>query len=56
MFYIVADTGQIVELLDRCPTQEDLIEMTQEFRCGLYVIDGQHAGLEVAYEKTEEEQ
>lgn len=56
MYYIIAeDTGQIVEQYDRCPTQEQLQAEANAFRCAVYVIDGEHAGLSATPTVTEED-
>lgn len=42
-FYIVAeDTDQILEICDRCP---DVQKAADDFKCAVYIIDGQHSGL-----------
>jgi len=47
MFYIVSTEGQIVESLYHCPTLEELRELAEECECGLWVIRGEHIGIEV---------
>jgi len=37
--------GQLLERLDNCPTQADLLEWAEDCNCDVWVIEGEHAGI-----------
>lgn len=47
MYYIVSDEGQIVDSGWHCLDLDELREFAQELKCGLWILQGEHTGLEV---------
>lgn len=45
-FYIISDAGQIVENYHNRPTDEQLQKLADEMELCLYVIEGDHTGME----------
>lgn len=56
MYYILTENGsQIVDSQMHRPTQAELDGMAQEFKCSLYVIEGEHYGMTATYAPVNDE-
>ena len=57
MYYIInTNTGQIMDGLEHPPFQSELQDLSDEMNCPVYIIQGQHFGMNAEPSQSNERQ